>query len=486
MSTGNVIKPELIIKDDRDLPNEKKEVATYSPKNKTIIIGMSFLELTRKFGKDSTTARAHVLSHELAHLFLNHGYAAIIGTGFASKELNKEYKKTKEEFDERIAEMEADQWASFYAYIAGYKTNSIAPKLLDSIYKYYNLSDKLLSKYPTLNERKKYAVYASFKMNSMCEAFDFANISNLHGDFTISRKIYEAIIEEGFKSREIVSNLGAVYLMKAISLMDTTELKYILPIQIDMNTRMKQTTVRSLVTDAEIKELLNSSIEKFKLATTIDPNYTVGYLNLSIANWLLKDQGETDYFLNKAKKLTSSSEDKNVRLFESIMNFNSSDAKKKDEGLSEIKKLSSEGYNLASINLNLIEGKNKINNKQTPDWILNLSNKKLSESTENSLNILDSTFQKDKYRSLSCKEVKEQKIIRRKWKSIGEPLSIVYQYFIQDNPKNTINELEKKSLYLNCQAAFEYNNNSYLRFDDVIVIIDRDNSIKCQIIKSKD
>ena len=44
----------------------------------------------------------------------------------------------------------------------------------------------------------------------------------------------------------------------------------------------------------------------------------------------------------------------------------------------------------------------------------------------------------------------------------------------------------KNSLYLNCQAAYDYNNTSYLRFDDVIVIINPDNNIKCQVIKSKD
>ncbi len=89
MSNGTVIKPQIKIKDDLNFENSEKQVATYSPLNKTITIGLSFIELTRRFGKDSTNARAHVLSHELAHLFLNHGYVSVIGTGFASKEFNK-------------------------------------------------------------------------------------------------------------------------------------------------------------------------------------------------------------------------------------------------------------------------------------------------------------------------------------------------------------------------------------------------------------
>ena len=84
MSNGNIIKPTLKIIDDLGESKGYKEVATYSPTNKTISIGTSFLKLTGQFGKDSSNARAHVLSHELAHLFLNHGFASIIGTVFAS------------------------------------------------------------------------------------------------------------------------------------------------------------------------------------------------------------------------------------------------------------------------------------------------------------------------------------------------------------------------------------------------------------------
>ena len=116
ISNGDITKPKLILVDDLKLEN--KEVATYSPSNGTISIGQSFIELTRKFGIDSSNARAHVFCHELAHLFLNHGYASVIGTGFASKEMNKEFKKTKLSLEDKLGELEADQWAFFYAYIA--------------------------------------------------------------------------------------------------------------------------------------------------------------------------------------------------------------------------------------------------------------------------------------------------------------------------------------------------------------------------------
>ena len=139
MANGSIIKPKLVLIDDLGWARDKQITANYDPNVKTISIGQSFLNLTSKFNNDSANARAHVLCHELAHLFLNHGYSSVIGTGFASVEINKELKKNKKGLEDKIGELEADQWASFYAYISGFKTNSIAPRLLDSIYKYYNL-----------------------------------------------------------------------------------------------------------------------------------------------------------------------------------------------------------------------------------------------------------------------------------------------------------------------------------------------------------
>ena len=287
MSNGGVLKPNLRIIDDSKFERVNQEVATYSPANKEITIGLSFIELTRKFGKDSNNARVHVLSHELAHLFLNHGYVSVVGTGFASKEINKVFKKTKEFLDDKMGELEADQWAFFYSYIAGYKTNDVVPRLLDSIYKFYNLNDSKLNNYPKLSERKRYAYDASVKMKAMCIAFDFANIATIHGDYDIAIQINNLIFQEGFKSREVVSNLGLLYLLKALSYKDTIEFNLVLPLQLDMYSRMQQTNnERGLQVEDDFNDLISLSINFLKQSILIDPNYEIGYLNLSIAYWL--------------------------------------------------------------------------------------------------------------------------------------------------------------------------------------------------------
>lgn len=485
MSNGSIIKPELRLKDDTNLESSKKEVASYSPVNKTITVGQSFLDLTRKFGADSSNARAHVLSHELAHLFLNHGFASLIGTGFASIEINKELKKAKQDIADKTDELEADQWAFFYAYTSGFKTNSVAPKLLDSIYKYYNLNDKLLSKYPSLVERKKYAIDASAKMKTMCEAFDFANLAMIHGDYNMAIDIYNAIVQEGFKSREIVSNLGTSYLLKAMELMDSTETNFILPLQIDMNTRLLQENVRGITNSDEITELLIRSVELYKQAITIDPEYGIAYLNLSMAYWLQKEIKDSEYYLEKAKNKNASNYQSKIQVFEAIILCHSDSKQKQEDGVLILKKLADEGNILAKANLLLVNNNttNTTIKNEIPAWVLNLSQTKLSDNFQNAINLLDSTFSKDKYKRLTCKEVKGD-VTYRKWKSIKDESTIVLQYIFKANVQKSITENDKIILFLTCKSVFESSNHTYLCFDDVILIIDSNNNFKYQIIKS--
>ena len=355
--------------------------------------------------------------------------------------------------------------------------------MLDSIYKNYNLSDKLLSKYPPLEERKKYATYASVKMKSMCEAFDFANIATIHGDYNLAKKIYESIIEEGFKSREIISNLSSTNLLYAISLMDTTKIDFILPLQIDMNTRMRQNNERGVSDDNEIKELLNRSIELYKQAITIDPDYGIGYLNLSIAYWLNGEEKDSEYYLDKAKSKLPKSKQNKIEVFQAICDIHSKDSKGKEKGIEMLKRLGDEGYSLAKVNLDLINKTNKGVSYKIPDFVVELTKVKLPDNFQESRSILDSTFQKDKYRTLSCKEVTGN-ITYRKWKYIGEPSFIALQYMFQSTVNKQLTDIDKNKLFLSSERIFEDDYCTYLCFGDLILIIDSENNFKYQIIKS--
>jgi hypothetical protein len=485
MSNGIITKPKLKIIDD--LKSENKEVVTYSPYNSTITIFQSFIDLTRKFGKDSTNARAHVLCHELAHVFLRHGYANVIGTGFASKEMNREYKKTKESLEDKLGEMEADQWAFFYAYIAGFKTNQIVPQLLDSIYKYYKLNDNILSTYPKLIERKKYANFASVKMASMCESFDFANMALLHKDFKISIGIYENIINEGFKSREIYSNLGTATLLYALSLKSNPQFDLILPLQIDMDTRLNQNLERGLSDDPDVNELIKNSLLFFKEAIRIDSEYGIAYLNLAIANWLAGEIDEMEFYITKAKKTITRDYQNRIETFIAITKIKSEDEKKVMEGILDLNRLATEGYNLAQINIDILNKQDNNSNKIQPKLDINLDIDNLPENFNEAKNILDSTFRQDRYPypRITCKE-KNEKITYRRWKfENDDESSIVLQYIISPIKKGPISNEKKNNLIKSATSIFETGQNTYLCYNnDVIIIIDQNNNLQYQIIKS--
>lgn len=482
ISNGNVTKPKLILVEDSKL--ETKEVATFSPSNGTITIGKSFIELTRKFGIDSSNAIAHVFCHELAHLFLDHGYASVIGTGFASKELNKEFKKTKLSLEDKLGEYEADQWAFFYAYISGYKTNLVAPRLLDSIYKNYKLNDDLLSNYPKLADRKKYAKDAYVKMKSMCEAFDFANLALIHGDYKLSIAIYETIRNEGFKSREIFSNLGLANLLFALKNKGYPEVDFVLPLQIDLDTRLNQDGTRGLGDEADFDELLNLASENFNRAIKIDPEYFIGYFNLAITSWLKKDEINVELNLDRAKKIMKAEQKENVSLFEAIIKLKSNDLKLNQIGLKEIKLLSKNGNALAALNLNLIN-KVEIEANQEKKYPAIISKyidlKNLPTNLQDAKNILDSTFSRDVYKSLTCKEVVNN-ITYRRWKFIKGEESLLAKQFIFNNESLDISDSDKKKLISEAETVFEFNKGLYLVFGDVILIMDTNNKINFQII----
>ena len=68
-SVSNVYsaKPTLTI-----VPSDYLVAETYSTGE--IKVGSRLVDLCRRFGKDSTNAMAHILSHELAHFYQNHAF----------------------------------------------------------------------------------------------------------------------------------------------------------------------------------------------------------------------------------------------------------------------------------------------------------------------------------------------------------------------------------------------------------------------------
>lgn len=482
MANGDVIKPKLIVVNDLKLEPNQREVATYYPQEKTIKVGLSFLELTRRFGADSSNARAHVISHELAHLFLKQGFTHSIGSGYASLKLNQLIISSKIPADSKLDESAADQWAFFYSHISGYKTTKIVSSLLDSIYRNYHLTDAMLSRYPSLKVRQYYADEASEKMKKMCEAFDFANIALVHGDYEMSAAIFNAILEEGFTSREIYSNLGTTHLLKAIQMKDSTELKYILPVQLDMTTRLNMGEDRGIVSVQEVNENLNRSVKLFRQTVKVDPDYSIAYLNLSMAYWLLNKNDSSEYFLKSALKDVAYIKSK-AELFQAIVLLSDKSIEKIESGKNMLYAMAEKGNHMAMINKSIYDGNPLSKEKIYPEFIVGLLNIKLPVEFSNPADLLGNTFTRDKTKSLSCYESKNP-IQQRTWKSTKPDINIVKQYMLSDGAPEIITEVEKDKLILLSEFFFETANATYLRFGDIILKVHPGGGIKYQIIKA--
>ena len=340
------------------LSNNTREIALFSPSSNQIAVGQDFIELARSFGKDSMNVIAQIMSHELAHVLLEQStIIKNIGSGYASKEFNKRLKKTHATLRDSLYERQADEYSFFYAQIAGYRTADLAPRILDSIYKQWNLKNRL-NRYPTLAERKLIATTASKKMKILKELFDVAVVSNLSGNYNLAIDLFKFILEEDFDSREIHNNLGTAYLLKAINSLDTLEYPYIFPVQIDLNTELDSHRGIGQSAEQDVKKAL----EQFKFACEGKEKYPIAMLNRAICEWLLEDE-EFEISMMRISKLKDDLIRQNGRILEAIALYHKDDKNSCKSILKELKSKNS----LADLNYNILFNKNTRQNYNTID-----------------------------------------------------------------------------------------------------------------------
>ena len=281
MDNGQTIKPRIFLSDDN------LEVVSFHPLENEIKIGKKFVTLLRNFKKDSCNALAHVLGHELAHVLLQQNdFIKNVGSGYASEGFNTKLKKIQRTLKDSVFERQADEYSTLYAHIAGYKTSQIGEQLLDSIYHDFNLKDSELTKYPTLEDRKKIVRLTSQKMKVLCLLYEHAFYALIHKNFDLSIAMYSAIIQEKFTSREIYNNLALAYTLKGLESLSADEYNNDYPFEFEFETNLK-TLERSLDGD-DPDVFLEEAIRLYDLAILKNKSYYKTYLNKAITEVLLK------------------------------------------------------------------------------------------------------------------------------------------------------------------------------------------------------
>jgi hypothetical protein len=250
-------------------------------------------------------AIAYVLSHELAHHYLNHSWMKNIGFSYTFQlktELDKDVKSIN---NKKIEETQADLFGGFFSQISGYNSLLVAENILKLLYKNYNLPE-IMDGYPSLTDRENIIKNNLEEVNKLSLIFKIGNLMIATEDYDNTLKCYEHILSKNFTSREIYNNLGASYLIKGINF-DHNLSKYSFPILFEENTRAstKDLTrgfdgLSELKTKDTIIYYLNLADDCFNRSSQLDKNFIKPKANLLISELIktkiTKTALDVDYY----------------------------------------------------------------------------------------------------------------------------------------------------------------------------------------------
>jgi len=356
------IKPEVNIK------KNKAQIATYTPSKNTPTISLENEAFTicQSMGVRRDDAIAYLLSHEIGHHltydFWEGNYQDFdirIKDSLVLKYGLDSLKNTAKYTIKTLQEIKADEKGGILRYMAGYSSENLTESLFEAIYsKYTNLKDTMKC-YPPLQDRISISKIADSRARSFINIFEVANFSVLLKDYDFAISQYIALQSEfEFYSREIYNNIGVVYYLKALELSDEDDIKFIYPVEIDLESRIQSDRGSKGVNKLKVIEFLNKANENFKEATNRDPNYSTGFLNLACIQTIL---GE-DYYLaisacNKAIKFSKNENEKqNAQLVLAIIGM-SWDEGNKEKATKMMNNLIIQGNEFAIMNKSILEGK---------------------------------------------------------------------------------------------------------------------------------
>lgn len=243
---------------------------------------------------------AYVISHELAHHYLNHGWTK--QTGFASKNDNKNISiNNKEKLINEMHEEEADLWGGFFSQVSGYNSLAHAKEAIIKIYKGYELPNEIEG-YPSLERRISIIDSNITKANKLAKLFEIGNISMLFNLNGLAESCFTEILRNNVNSPEIYNNLGIAYFLEAVSGDDKlSRINY--PIFIDDNSSIKIKS-RNISSNVDQIRLLNLALDKFKKASELNESYISTNLNVVVTKMLIQYLSGTlkRSFLKKIKK----------------------------------------------------------------------------------------------------------------------------------------------------------------------------------------
>ena len=247
-----------------------------SADGRTITLEEAAFDVCAALPGDTVTALAGLLAHELIHYYEGHewedGFVALVAPPVGVDALVRE---TSEDLTRD--EIEADYQGGFLAQLAGYPSTGTMPDVLAAVYAAYGLPDTLAG-YPPLAERRRIATQTARRLEKLTRAFETANLLAATGFYDAAADSYRSLAEE-FPSRELYNNNGVLHALAAIQRFPPGTLPYTYPFELDLDSRMRTGTRSVTAERAQREALLETALEQWERAETLDREYTTARLN---------------------------------------------------------------------------------------------------------------------------------------------------------------------------------------------------------------
>ena len=310
-------------------------------------------DVCAQFGDRRDDAIALLLGHEISHHTLKHHWGKEFRSSYSIGELENEIKLV-DKTNAKIFETQADENGGILCFMAGFNTSGLSEELLRKLYAAYELKDS--PKYPTLEERIKIAKSQDSLVQTYIKVFETANYAMMVQNYDLAIDCF-TYVERKFKSREIYNNFGVAYFLKGVAIADPDDIKYIYPVEIDLESKLSSKGSKGMGDD--VKALFTSALDLFEKAVGRDQDFHTGHLNMACAYSVL---GEYRKAKNKAEDVLYDA-DKNGDKF-TIMNaklvlaiVNDLDERgDKNKAMELLDELIDEGHLLAEANKAIMEG----------------------------------------------------------------------------------------------------------------------------------
>lgn len=292
--------PKLLFTDDNQGPR-------YRESAQAIVLDERSIEVCRSFGRDSVSALAFIIGHELAHFFHSktHGHKAEFSY------LAFDWGRYGDAEQERLADVQG----IFNAYLAGYRTTAILPKVIAKLYDSYQLKSKL-DGYPSLSDRQRTSAKVLATVDTLTQLYETANFLTALGQYELAAASYQYILRY-YPGREVYNNLGACHALHALFCSAKSPDAFQYPLEIDTDSRLSRPRARggeSELTDSERalrKQLLLEAEKALKTAGKLDPSYFPTDVNLLCVLALQGKQEEAvkhwyDHRIDEIKRISPS------------------------------------------------------------------------------------------------------------------------------------------------------------------------------------